>query len=283
MRWSFAAFAAHQRCGAPGIRAAQRSLTLTLSRQRARELEGGGVDWRETRCNLTPNPFPCGKGNNRAFSASELASYLCWKRLRAGVFCPARKRLDVAFLCLSYRTDTRFSVACGKVVLVGVHRDCATWSYSAGQRSTVHGCAGVQGDRGVGEYVSLEDATRSDRRRTADLPVDVGRFRAVDQDNVAVWSGQSERRRRHLEDPDRVRVVLGVQGEIRSGYLERVRAGYIETREENLGAQVLGDGRCTQQPGCDAIGGLKGGQRRERRRIVNLYGSVHDSGRESGH
>ena len=106
MRWSFAAFAAHQRCGAPGIRAAQRSLTLTLSRQRARELEGGGVDWRETRCNLTPNPFPCGKGNNRAFSASELASYLCWK-------C-----LDVAFLALPTALMPGAQLQAGRLALL---------------------------------------------------------------------------------------------------------------------------------------------------------------------
>ena len=67
--------------GALDNRVAQRSLTLTLSRHRDVPLAHGNWDnGREIRIvgargNLTSNPFPCGKGNNR-FEESERISNL---------------------------------------------------------------------------------------------------------------------------------------------------------------------------------------------------------------
>ncbi len=104
-------------------------------------------------------------------------------------------------------------VAGGEAHLVRVHRLGASCGNCAGQRAAVYSCAGVQRDRGVGQYGSFEDASSSDSRRAADLPEDVGSLRAVDQDNVAASSDQRQRGCRHLEDPDRIRVTLGVESE----------------------------------------------------------------------
>ena len=128
----------------------------------------------------------------------------------------------VGFWCALRQPAAVVLVTEGEVYVVRVHRLGAGCGYCAGEGAAVYGCAAVQGDRGVGEYGSFEDASDSYGRGAADLPEDVGGLRAVDQDNVAASSGESQRGGRHLEDKDRTRVALRVEGEIARSYFERV-------------------------------------------------------------
>jgi hypothetical protein len=83
----------------------------------------------------------------------------------------------------------------------------------------------------------------------ADLPKDIFRLGAVDQDNAASACRSREahgERGPHLENPDSIRVAPGVEREIPYRYAICARRGFINARGECSSAQFTGAGcsRC---------------------------------------
>src|SRR6185503_8424562 len=129
--------------------------------------------------------------------------------------------------------------------------------------------------------VSLEDRGRSQRRRTAHLPIDVGCLRAAAQNNLA--TGCCGECGANLEDEHSIRVALGVESKIPRRNLQR-RGGFIEARGESLSAQISGYGH---RIGCSSNGVvISSGQIQLRlggSRVSRMDCPVYCAGRESNY
>ena len=120
----------------------------------------------------------------------------------------------------------------------------------------------------------------SECRGTAHLPEDVAGLGAVGEDNAAGRVGNE--RGSGLEDEDRVRVTVRVQGQ-RPADLQR-RRGLVHTGRERLaGADESADGgRCVSPGGIVVRGGqVVLGVRRHP--VGRVHATGHDAGREPGH
>ena len=134
-----------------------------------------------------------------------------------------------------------------------------------------------------------------DRRRAAHLPKYVLGLRSVNQDDAArkSWSTHNKRRG-HLEDPDGVRVALGVESEVRPGDRERTARRRIRPGSDRESAEltrawigtcglrhkiVICGQRIARSLRCDrkcyscAFGGTRTGRRRNIRVDLPVYKS----------
>ncbi len=105
------------------------------------------------------------------------------------------------------------------------------------QGPAFHCATGIHRDIDGGHQRSLEDGECSKSRRRAYLPEDVRGLRTARQDDLAVpRPGGGGQRGGHLEDPDRIRVATGVEGEVARNH-QRTR-GPVEAGGEGLRGDI---------------------------------------------